>query len=91
MSLLEWIQKQPKKKKHIIVSVLSALGLLIIILIGVFAYSAPYKKSVRREYPLHKEWSFKRVFSNANQNANSFVEPVDDFFIQQNGEISSEN
>lgn len=90
MSILESIRKQSPKKKHLIVSVISAFFLLIIILIGVFLYNAPYKKTIRREYSLHKEWSFKGMFSKANENANSFVEPVDEFFIQQNQDISSE-
>lgn len=84
MSLRELIQKQDQKKQHLIISVVSALLLIIILCIGWFVYEAPYKKGKRQEYSFVKEWSFKDMFSNANQNAESFVEPVEDFFIQQN-------
>lgn len=90
MSVLESIRKQSSVKKHILIASISGFLLLIIICVGIFWYEAPYKKSFRREYTLHKKTPFQDMFSNATRDAEAFVSPVEDFFTQQNIENSSE-
>ncbi len=90
MSLLETLHKQPYKKRQLIIAGIAGFLLLVIILIGLFVYEAPYKKSVRREYSLHQKSFFQIMFSKARQNAESFSRPVGEYFTQQNEDFSSQ-
>ena len=91
MSLIEKIRNKPEKTRNLIVAGISGFFVLVIAIVGWFVYEAPYKKNIRNEYSLVKTHYFKGFFLNAKKDADSFVEPVDEFFTQQNQDLSSEN
>jgi hypothetical protein len=91
MSLIEKIRNKPEKTRNIIVVGISVFLLLIILIVGLFIYDAPYKRYIRRDYTLSKPEYFKSFFPKANKEADQFVDPIDELFIQQNEDISSQN
>jgi hypothetical protein len=91
MSLIEKIRNKPEKTRNMIVAGISGFFVLIIILIGLIWYEAPYKRYVRREYTLTRLEYFKNFFSSAEKDADQFVDPIDDLFTQQNTDLSSQN
>jgi type IV secretory pathway TrbL component len=82
MSWIENIRNSSPKKKHYIAVVGASVLLLVIVAVGLFWYQAPYKKEVRPEYSLSNVARFKAIFGNGTQHADSFVEPIDQYFTQ---------
>ncbi len=91
MSLIETIRNKPEKTRNIIVAVISGFFVLIFVLIGLFWYEAPYKRQSGGGNSLTKPEYFKGFFTKARKDADSFVEPIDGLFTQQNTDISSQN
>lgn len=89
MSLIETLRNKPPKTRHWIIVGISSFLLLVIILIGAIWYKPPYKRVDRPEYKLSNPRYFKNIFSNAGKNADEFVDPIDEYFTQQNEDNSS--
>lgn len=82
MSLIEKIRNKPEKTRNRIVAGISGFFVVLILLIGLLWYEAPFKRYVRRDYTLTRPEYFKKFFSSAGQDADQFVDPIDEYFTQ---------
>lgn len=82
MSLIQKIRNKPEKTRNRIVAGISGFFVLVILLIGLLWYEAPYKRYVRRDYTLSRFEYFKNFFSSAEKDADQFVDPIDEYFTQ---------
>jgi len=90
MFSLHTIKNSSDKKKQKFTIGVSLFILLVILLVYFFWYQAPYKKEVRPNYELTNIQRFKTIFSNTRRGADSFVKPLNEQFIQQNPDSSSQ-
>lgn len=90
MSLLQTIRNKPKRVQDRIVFGSALFLVLLIVLIGWFVYDAPYKKNNTTQTIVSDFSRLRGLFSNARKDADAIVEPVDEYFRQQNTNISSD-
>lgn len=91
MRLFEKIEDKEERKKQYLALFLSLVFVILIIFVRIFLYEPPNKKTKTREGSRVDFGIFRSIFSQTAQDANDFVDPVDDYFRQQNPDNSSEN